>query len=219
MIRILVVDDQPIVRDGIGVILNAQSDMTVVGEAGDGAEAIRRSQQLGPDVVLMDIRMPQMDGIQATRILTSSDSPTPRVLILTTFGEDEYIYAALRLGASGFVLKDAPRQELTAAVRAVAAGDQVLSQSVLCRVVAQYVRRAPRGDDTPPELKQLTAREIEVLRVLALGLNNAEIADRLVVSAATVKTHVANMLAKLGLRDRVQLVVLAYDSGLVEPSP
>jgi DNA-binding NarL/FixJ family response regulator len=217
MISILLVDDQPVVRDGLRVILDAQEDMRVVAEAGDGAEAVERCRHHVPDVVMMDVRMPGMDGIEATRRLTDGAAGLPRVLVLTTFGEDRYVYAALKAGASGFLLKDAPRREIVAAVRAVATGGQILSPAIAGSVIGHFVRRPPPMSGTPAALAELTMRELDVARLVARGLSNAEIAARLVVSPATARSHVGHILGKLGLRDRIHLVVLAYECGLVEP--
>ena len=212
-IRILIVDDQPLMRAGFKSVLEATGQMEVVGEASTGAEALEEARRLDPDVVLMDVRMPDMDGIEATRRM-----PRQKVLILTTFGLDEYIIDALRAGASGFLLKDAPVEELVAAVRAVAAGDAQLSPAVTRRLLDQVARRLPAPVEHDRDaLAALTDREREVLRMLAVGLSNAEIADALIVSEPTVKTHVSNLLGKLGLRDRVQAVIYAYESGLITP--
>jgi DNA-binding NarL/FixJ family response regulator len=212
-LRVLIADDQPLMRAGFKTVLEATGSIEVIAEAGDGEEAIRAAETHAPDVILMDIRMPRVDGLEATRRL-----PRHRVLILTTFGLDEYIVEALRAGASGFLLKDARPQELVAAVRAVAAGDAVLSAPVTRRLLDQIAHRLPapvkREDGA---LADLTERELEVLRLLAGGMSNAEIAAALVVSEATVKSHVSNLLGKLGLRDRVQAVILAYETGLVGP--
>jgi DNA-binding NarL/FixJ family response regulator len=213
--RVLIVDDQPLLRAGFKSVLEASGQVDVVGEAGTGVEAIEQARRLEPDVVLMDVRMPDMDGIQATRRM-----PRQKVLILTTFGLDEYIIEALRAGASGFLLKDAPVEELLSAVRAVAAGDAQLSPAVTKRLLDQVARRLPAAvDHDDALLEELTAREREVLRLLAVGMSNAEIGEALVVSEATVKTHVSSVLGKLGLRDRVQAVIYAYESGLVAPGP
>jgi DNA-binding NarL/FixJ family response regulator len=216
MIRVVLADDQAVVRDGLKVILNAQEDIDVVAEAADGVEAVAYARRCAPDVVVMDIRMPRLDGIEATAQVTASGN-APRVLVLTTFGEDDYVFQALRAGASGFLLKDANRAELVDAVRIVAAGDQVLSPAITRRVIEQFVARRPPASGTPPELAELTGRELDVTRLLAQGLSNADIADRLSLSVGTVKSHVAHILQKLGLTDRVQVVVLAYECGLVQP--
>jgi DNA-binding NarL/FixJ family response regulator len=213
-LRVVIADDQPMMRAGFKAVLEAAGDIEVVGEASDGEEAVRAALEFAPDVVLMDIRMPGMDGIEATRRL-----PRQRVLILTTFGLDEYILRALRAGASGFLLKDAPTQEVVAAVRAVAAGDAVLSTAVTRQLLDQVAKRLPAAvSRRPDELDLLTEREQEVLRMLANGLSNAEIAAALVVSEATVKSHVSHLLGKLGLRDRVQAVIYAYETRLVAPA-
>ena len=216
MIRVLVADDQALVRAGFRAILEAHEDLEVVGEAADGAEAITIGQELRPDVVLMDVRMPGVDGIEATRRLLR-DGDGPRVLILTTFDLDEYVYEAMKAGASGFLLKDAPRDQLVGAVRTVAAGDALLAPALVRRLVEDFVRRPAPGARPPAEFEDLTERELEVLTLIARGLANAEIAARLFVSEATVRTHVTHILAKLRLRDRVQAVVLGYESGLVRP--
>jgi DNA-binding NarL/FixJ family response regulator len=221
-IRVLLVDDQPLLRMGFGMILNAQPDITVIGEAGDGAEAVRATQELSPDVILMDVRMPGVDGVEATRrIVSSTVGDGPRVIILTTFDLDDYAFAGLRAGASGFLLKDVPPEELTAAIRAVASGDAVVSPRITRKLLDRYATQLPDPrDDTAPaaaDLARLTEREREVLLQVAAGLSNAEIAAELVLSEATVKTHVTRILAKLGLRDRVQAVVYAYQTGLVRP--
>ncbi len=216
-IRVLVADDQELVRGGFALILEAQPDITVVGEAADGAEAIRAAARLSPDVVLMDVRMPNVDGIQATaEICAASDT---RVLVLTTFDLDEYVYDALRAGASGFLLKDMRRDELVNAVRVVAAGESLLAPTVTRRLIADVVARAAPGQPPPgaAKLGALTGRETETLKAVARGMSNAEIAAELYVTEHTVKTHVSNVLTKLGLRDRVQAVVLAYETGLVVP--
>ncbi|MEA2291201.1 MAG: hypothetical protein QOF17_221 [Solirubrobacteraceae bacterium] len=216
MIRILIADDQAMVRGGLRMILDAEPDMEVVGEADDGERAVAEAERLGPDVVLMDVEMPVLDGVAATRRLQATPDG-PRVLVVTTFDVDEYVFEALRAGASGFLLKNAPPDDLVRAVRVVAAGDALLAPSVTRRLLGDFGRRAARPTADPPGLDELTEREHEVLLLLARGLSNAEIAARLVVSGGTVKTHVARILMKLGLRDRVQAVVLAYESGLVEP--
>jgi DNA-binding NarL/FixJ family response regulator len=212
-LRLLIADDQPLMRAGFRAVLEATGEMEVVGEAADGEEAVALARRLRPDVVLMDIRMPVLDGIEATRRLTGH-----RVLILTTFGLDDYIIEALRAGASGFILKDVPTAELVRAVRVIADGDALLSPAVTRRLLDRVGRRLPASaTTTPTALAELTDREREVFELLARGLSNAEIAEVLTVGDATVKTHVSNVLMKLGLRDRVQAVVLAYESGLIAP--
>ena len=213
MIRVVLVDDQALVRGGFRSILDRQEDMEVVGEAADGAEALAVCARVRPDVVGMDVRMPGMDGIEATRRLLAEQDP-PRVLVLTTFDLDGYVYETLRAGASGFLVKDAPPEHLVAAVRAVAAGEELFAPTVLRRLVAAYVRQPP-DDEADAVLAPLTDRERDVLREMAGGRTNAEIAAALYLSPATVKTHVTRILTKLGLRDRVQAVVLAYECGLV----
>ncbi|MDQ3876502.1 MAG: response regulator transcription factor [Actinomycetota bacterium] len=215
MIRVLLADDQALVREGFAMILDAQDDIEVVGSASDGAEAVALVRELSPEVALMDIRMPAVDGIEATRRLLDGSGRT-RVLILTTFDLDGYVYDALKAGASGFLLKDVPRAQLVAAVRTVAAGDQLLSPSITRKLIEEFVRRGPRQAGIPASLASLTGRELDVLRHVARGCTNAEIAKELFLSEATVKTHVGHVLQKLDLRDRVQAVVLAYESGLVE---
>ena len=215
MIRVLVVDDQSMVRAGFRMLLSAQEDIEVVAEASNGLDAVSQAARFHPTVVLMDIRMPELDGLEATRRILAAD-PDARVLILTTFDLDEYVYEALRVGASGFVLKDDPAEQLIAAVRTVAAGDSLLSPSVTKRVIKQFVR-IPRPDP-PKELEELTARELEIFRLIADGLSNGEIAQELYISETTVKTHVTHILQKLNLRDRVQAVVLAYQTGLFDPA-
>jgi len=222
VIRVLIVDDQALVRTGFRMILEAEDDVTVVGEAGDGDEALRLAAAARPDVVLMDIRMPTLDGVEATRRLLAAAGEagaTPRVLILTTFDLDEYVVEALRAGASAFLLKDAPPEDLVAALRTVHAGDAVVAPRVTRRLLDRFAARLPAATDTPPPaaLATLTEREREVLTLIARGLSNAEIAGELYVSETTVKTHVGHVLTKLGLRDRVQAVVLAYETGLVRP--
>jgi DNA-binding NarL/FixJ family response regulator len=214
--RVLIADDQALVRAGFRKLLESEADIEVVGEAADGREAVDLARRLRPTLVLMDIRMPRLDGIEATRRLSADDGGM-RVLILTTFGLDDYVYEALRAGASGFMLKDAPPEELLAAVEVVARGDALIAPAVTRSVVEEFVRRSPSPSPPPPALEELTAREREVLGLLARGMSNAEIAERLVVSNGTVKTHVAHLLAKLGLRDRVQAVILAYEAGLIRP--
>lgn len=217
-IRVLVVDDQELVRAGFSVILDAAAGITVVGEAADGAAAVTLAAEREPDVVLMDIRMPGMDGLEATRLITQRPvAAPPKVVILTTFDLDDYVYEALRAGASGFLLKDSPRADLIAAVRVAAAGEALLAPSVTRRLIDAFARRPAQTSPSPSRLAGLTARERDVLMLLARGRSNAEIAGSLYVSEATVKTHVGNVLAKLGLRDRVQAVILAYEAALVVP--
>jgi len=216
-IRVLIADDQALVRDGFGMILDAQADIEVVGGAADGREAIEMARALRPDVVLMDIRMPEVDGIEATRRLTADGEGAPRILMLTTFDENEYVYEAMKAGAGGFLLKDVRREELVNAVRVIAAGDALLAPALTRRLIEDFVRRPPPGAAPSGAFAELTERETGVLRLVARGLSNAEIAEQLVVSDATVKTHVARILSKLGLRDRIQVVVMAYESGFVQP--
>jgi DNA-binding NarL/FixJ family response regulator len=215
-IRVLVVDDQELVRAGFSVILAAAGGITVVAEAADGEAAVAQAAALQPHVVLMDIRMPGMDGIEATRLITQA-KPAPKVVILTTFDLDDYVYAALRAGASGFLLKDSPRADLINAVRIAASGDALLAPSVTRRLIEVFARRPPEMSPEPSRLASVSAREHEVLMLLARGRSNAEIAAALFVSEATVKTHVGSVFNKLGLRDRVQAVILAYETGLVVP--
>ena len=217
-IRVLVADDQSMVRAGFRMLLADEDDIEVVAEASNGLEAVDKAGRYKPSVILMDIRMPELDGLSATeRILAADDGA--RVLILTTFDHDEYVYEALRIGASGFVLKDDPPEQLIGAIRTIAEGDALLSPSITKRVIEEFVRRPLQAARTPPpEVGELTEREVEVLRQIARGLSNAEIAQELYVSETTVKTHVAHVLQKLHLRDRVQAVVFAYESGLVQPS-
>jgi DNA-binding NarL/FixJ family response regulator len=218
MIGIVVADDHEVVRAGFAAMLGTQPDFDVLGTAGDGAEAVRACRELRPDVVLMDIRMPGMDGIEATRQLTLDDQ-APRVLILTTFDLDEYVFDALRAGASGFLLKDATANQLYDAVRVIAAGDALLAPGVTRRLISEFVQiRPPAAASQPSSLAALTPRETAVLRLVAEGLSNTEIAVRLTVTEDTVKSHVSRLLAKLGLRDRTQAVVTAYESGLVVPA-
>ena len=214
-IRVVVADDQALMRGGFRMILDAEDDLEVVGEAIDGTDAVRAVERLRPDVVVMDVRMPTMDGIEATRRVTASEPP-PKVLILTTFDLDEYVYDALRAGASGFLLKDRPPEELVAAVRIVASGEALLAPSVTRRLIAEFASR-PEPVIAPAGLDDLTEREREVLVLMAQGASNAEIAGRLFVAETTVKTHVGHVLRKLDLRDRAQAVVFAYESGLVRP--
>ena len=217
MISVLIADDQALVRGGLRMIVDAQKDMQVVGEAENGADAVAGAQRLEPDIVLMDIRMPELDGIQATRQLAERGPAKTRVLMLTTFDEDQLVYEAMRAGASGFLLKSAPPARLAEAVRVIAAGEALLAPSITRRLVEDFVRRPPPGTTAPAELAELTDREREVLALIARGLSNAEIATELVVSQATVKTHINRLLAKLNLRDRVQAVVLAYETGFAQP--
>jgi DNA-binding NarL/FixJ family response regulator len=212
-IRALLADDQTLVRGGFRMILRAEPDIDVVGEAADGAEAITLAEELDPDVVLMDVRMPEVDGIEATRRITDRGEGAPRVLVLTTFDLDTYVYEALRAGASGFLLKDAPEEQLVSGIRVVAGGASLFAPAVTRRLIARFAGAAPR--QPPAALADLTAREMEVLHLVARGLSNGEIATELVLSEHTAKTHVAHILGKLDLRDRVQAVVLAYESGIV----
>jgi DNA-binding NarL/FixJ family response regulator len=216
MIRVLVADDQAMVRAGFRMILDAEPDIEIVAEAGDGAEAVELASRYTTDVVIMDIRMPKLDGIEATRRLLDRTEST-HVLMLTTFDLNEYVYEALRAGASGFLLKDAPPERLVEAIRVVASGEALLAPSITRRVIEEFARRPPRRDGLPAELGDLTAREVEVLGLVARGRSNAEIAKELFLGETTVKTHVARILQKLRLRDRVQAVVLAYETGLIEP--
>jgi DNA-binding NarL/FixJ family response regulator len=215
MIRVLLADDQALVRAGFRLILELADGIEVAGEAADGREAVARAKELQPDVVLMDVRMPELDGIAATRRLRQAGVEA-RVLVLTTFDLDEYVYEAMRAGACGFLLKDAPRDQLVAAVRTVARGEALLAPAITRRLIERFVDR-PRPAESVPALAELTRRELEVLQLVAQGLSNFEIASRLVLGEATVKTHVARILRKLGLRDRVQAVVFAYEAGVVEP--
>jgi len=224
VIRVLIVDDQAMVRAGFRMIVEAEDDITVVGEAGDGIDGIDAARRCRPDVILMDVRMPRLDGIEAARqLICARTGPTPRVLMLTTFDLDDYVYPALRAGVSGFLLKDAPAEQLVEAIRVVARGEARLAPSVTQRLIEEVNARPLR--DSPavvPGLDQLTDRELEVLRLVARGMSNAEIAEQLYLGEATIKTHVGRVLTKLGVRDRVQAVVLAYESGLItpgEPSP
>jgi DNA-binding NarL/FixJ family response regulator len=215
MIRILIADDQDLVREGLRMLLDAERDFEVVGEAADGKEALELTRRHDPDVLLMDVRMPELDGIEATRRLVASGGRA-RVLVLTTFDLDEYVYRALKVGASGFMLKDATREQLTGAVRTIAAGEALLAPRITQRLIEDFCR-GPEPGAVPDKVAALSEREVEVLRLLARGLSNAEIAGRLYLSDATVKSHVARILAKLELRDRIQTVVYAYESGLVRP--
>lgn len=216
-IRVLVVDDQELVRAGFCVILANTDGITVVGEAANGADALAVAGACAPDVVLMDIRMPVMDGLEATKRLLATGTTAPKVVMLTTFGLDDYVFDALRSGASGFLLKDSPRQDLVAAVRAAVAGDALCSPSITRRLIESVARRSPTAELSPARLASLTARERDVLLHLARGRSNAEIAGALFVSETTVKTHVGNIFTKLDLRDRIQAVILAYETGLVQP--
>ena len=216
-IRVLLADDQALVRGGLRMIVDAQADMEVVGEAADGRQAVEAFHRLKPDVIVMDIRMPNLDGVEATRRLAGPESPYhARVLVLTTFDLDQYVYDALRAGASGFMLKDAPPAELIAAIRIVAAGEAMLAPTVTRRLISSFVARPPANARPTPGLDLLTEREVDVLKLLAKGLSNAQIAETLVVGEATVKTHVARLLDKLDLSNRVQAAIVAYELGLVE---
>ena len=216
-IRVLLCDDQALVRSGFRLILEAREDIEVVGEADDGREAIELARQVDPDVILMDVRMPNLDGVEATRLLVAEGSRA-RILILTTFDLDEYVYAAIRAGASGFLLKDVEPAQLVDAIRVVAAGEALLAPTVTRRLLDRFAHTLPGAEEKPPpELATLTERELEVLKLLAGGLSNAELAERLFLSETTVKSHISSVLRKLGLRDRVQAVVLAYEAGLVRP--
>jgi DNA-binding NarL/FixJ family response regulator len=216
-IGVLIADDQALVRTGFRMILSAEPDIEVLGEAVDGREAVALARELEPDVVLMDVRMPELDGIEATRrIVSRAGHERPRILMLTTFDLNEYVYHALRAGASGFLLKDVPAHQLAAGVRMVAAGEALLAPSITRRLIEEFAA-TPESAPPPPGLDELTPRELEVFRLVARGFSNAEIAAELIVSEATVKSHVAHMLLKLGVRDRVQAVVLAYEAGIVTP--
>ncbi|RJL31857.1 response regulator [Bailinhaonella thermotolerans] len=218
-IKVLVVDDQGLVREGFRLILETQPDIEVVGEASDGAQAVIDARRLRPDVVLMDIRMPRMDGLEATRRLAGPGVEDPaKVLMLTTFDLDDYVYEALRAGASGFLLKDLRREDLVNAVRVVAAGEALLAPAITKRLIGEFARRPRPPEHAPPALDRLTAREREVLELLARGRSNAEIAAALVIGDQTVKTHVGNILSKLALRDRIHAVILAYETGLIRPA-
>jgi DNA-binding NarL/FixJ family response regulator len=217
-IRVLLVDDQALIRAGFRMILDAEDDMDVVGECADGTQAVDSARRLAPDVVLMDIRMPEMDGIEATRLIAAGDGDgVPRVLMLTTFDLDEYVYDALRAGASGFLLKDVPAEQLVEGIRVIAQGDALLAPSVTKRLIHEFSRSGAAQRAAPATFEELTPRELEVFKLMARGMSNAEIAAELVVSETTVKTHVARVLMKLDVRDRVQAVVLAYESGVVAP--
>jgi DNA-binding NarL/FixJ family response regulator len=216
-IGILIADDQALVRAGFRMILEAEQDLRVLAEAKDGVEAVEAAGRVRPDIVLMDIRMPRLDGLEATRRIVAAHDQPPRVLMLTTFDLDEYVFDALHAGASGFLLKDVPPEQLVAGIRVVYDGDSLLSPAVTRRLIESFVRDHPRVSTPPPQLEELTPRELEILELVARGLSNAEIAEQLVVSGTTVKTHVAHVLSKLGVRDRVQAVVLAYETGVVSP--
>ncbi|HZT15741.1 MAG TPA: response regulator transcription factor [Gaiellaceae bacterium] len=216
MISVVIADDQELVREGLRMMLDAEPDLSVVGEAGDGNEALSAARTLDPDVLLMDVRMPELDGIEATRRLVASGGRA-RVLVLTTFDLDEYVYEAMKAGASGFLLKDAKREQLATAVRTVAAGDALLAPGVTRRLIEDFCRRPPPNAGLPEAVAELSGRELDVLRLLARGLANLEIAKELYLSEATVKSHVARILAKLDLRDRAQAIVFAYESGVVRP--
>jgi DNA-binding NarL/FixJ family response regulator len=218
VIRVLLCDDEALVRGGLRMILEAQPDIEIAGEAEDGRAALELATRVHPDVVLMDIRMPTVDGLTATKLLLGGSARAPRVLILTTFDLDEYVYEALRAGATGFLLKSARPPELVAAVRGAVAGDTLLAPEITRRLVESYVRRPPPGSHTSPELASLTARELEVFRHIACGRSNAEIAGVLYVTDETVKTHASRIFAKLGVRDRTQAVIVAYEQGVVEPA-
>jgi DNA-binding NarL/FixJ family response regulator len=219
VIRVLVVDDQALIRGGLAALIDSTDDLRSVGEAENGVVALRMVAELDPDVVLMDIRMPDMDGIAATEALAASGTGRPKVLVLTTFDLDEYVYAALRAGASGFLLKDTPPVDLLQGIRIVAAGDSLLAPSVTRHLIEEFVRRPAADRPRLAELDRLTEREVEVLRLVARGLSNQEIGDQLFVSPATAKTHVSRLLMKLAARDRAQLIVIAYETGLVEARP
>jgi len=217
VIRVLIADDHELMRNGLHAILGAQQDIEVVGEAEHGAQAVENAIRLYPDVVIMDIRMPRLDGIEATKRLALQGEKAPKVLVLTTFDLDEYVYQALRAGAAGFLLKDTPPRQLAEAVRTIAAGESLLAPAVTKRLIERYVSRPPGDTARRERFAELTERELEVLQLITRGLSNAEIGARLFLSEATVKTHVTRILSKLGVRDRVQAVVLAYETGLVQP--
>jgi DNA-binding NarL/FixJ family response regulator len=216
MTRVLVADDQELFREGVRLILETTEDIAVVGEASDGFDAVRQARLLAPDVVLMDIRMPRLDGLEATRRILAERSQT-RVIVLTTFDLDEYVYAAMKAGASGFVLKDLRRDQLIDAIRTAAAGDALLAPAIIRRLIERFCETPPRTDAVPEAMAELTARELEVLKLVARGLSNRQIGESLYLTNATVKTHLAHVYDKLNLRDRVQAVVLAYETGLVRP--
>lgn len=216
MIRVLIVDDEPLVRSGVRMILESEHDIEIVGEAADGNEALKQAHALTPDIIMLDIRMPGLDGIETTRRLLERKA-APRILILTTFDLDEYVYEAMKAGASGFLLKNVPPAKLVDAVRTVADGDALLAPAITRRMIERFVQRAPVGAGRPAQLAELTERELDVLRLIARGLSNAEIGKALFLSEATVKSHVNRILSKLDLRDRTQATVLAYETGLIEP--
>jgi DNA-binding NarL/FixJ family response regulator len=215
-IRVLIADDQALVRNGFHLIVETRSDLEVVGEADDGLEAVRLAAELKPDVILMDVRMPNLDGIEATRQIVATDNPA-RILVLTTFDLDEYVYAAIRAGASGFLLKDVRPHDLVDAIRLVSSGNALLGSTVTRRLLERFTEQRPAPEDRTPEIASLTGRERETLQLLTAGLSNAEIAEQLFLSETTVKTHVSSILRKLGVRDRVQAVIAAYEAGLVQP--
>ena len=216
-LTVLIVDDQELVRAGFRMILDAEDDIEVAGEAANGQEAVAEAQRLQPDVVLMDVRMPILDGIEATRRLLANGGMDSKVVMLTTFDMDEYVYDALRAGASGFLLKDVPPEQLAAGIRVVAQGEALLAPSITRRLIEEFAKNQPVERATPKEVEELTARELEVFKLIARGMSNAEVAAELIVSETTVKTHVARILMKLHLRDRVQAVVYAYESGMIQP--
>jgi DNA-binding NarL/FixJ family response regulator len=216
-ISVVLVDDEDLVRTGISLVLEATNDIEVVAEASDGAEGIRVVRDLRPDIVLLDVHMPSMNGLEAARLILNDPTGETRVIMLTTFDRDEYVYTAMRAGASGFLLKSAPPEELTRSIRLIAAGDTQLAPAVTKRLVEDFIKRPPPGQPLPDTFDRLTEREVDVLKVVAEGLSNREIAARLYLSEATVKTHINRILTKLHLRDRVQAVVLAYESGLARP--
>jgi DNA-binding NarL/FixJ family response regulator len=216
-VSVLLADDQELVRSGLEMMIDSTDDLSVVGQAADGAEAVRLAAELGPDVVVMDIRMPSLDGLEATRQIVAAGEDGPRVLILTTFDLDEYVFEAFRAGASGFLVKDAPREQIVQGIRAVAAGEALASPSVTRRLIERFAAAPGASPSRARELEQLTPREREVLELMARGLSNSELAARLYLSEKTVKTHVGRILMKLGLRDRVHAVILAYEAGLVVP--
>ena len=218
VIRVLIADDQALMRSGLRMLIDEQPDLETIGEAADGHDALAQARAHRPDVVLMDIRMPRLDGLEATRRLHQAGAPPPRVVILTTFDLDDYVYEALRAGATGFLLKTAPPQQLVDGIRAAHGGEALLAPEITRRLIERFVRRPPPGATRPPELDDLTPRELEVLTLIARGMTNAEIAHHLVLSDTTVKSHVNHILTKLRLRDRVQAVILAYRSGLIDPA-